>query len=201
MPLATFNLIAFNLVDPLAIAVLLFIVGCLLLVAEVFFPSGGVIGFCSAAAYLAAIWFAFSGGGVTYGVSFALAEVIGAPIVLYFAFQYLPFTPFGQMLLGKPPTAEEVAPDDTRHELLGSVGVARSKMLPSGAVEINGEMIDAVSQGQAIEPGQYVKVVEVRGNRVVVRVAPTGERPHNSDPSDLLTRPLDELGIDDDPLA
>lgn len=195
--------LAFNVIGPLETAALLFVVGGCLLVAEVFFPSGGVLGFCSAAAFIAAVWFAFDGGGVTYGLSFALAEVIGAPLLLYFAFKYLPYTPLGKTLVGDAPTADEVAPDESRHELVGRVGVARSKMLPSGAVEIEGRVLDAVSQGRPIDPGQYVKVVEVRGNRVVVRPASTGERPSReaADPSDLLTKPLEDLGIDDDPLA
>lgn len=194
-------LLAFNLVDPLAVAIMLFVIGCALLVAEVFFPSGGVLGFTSAVALLAAIWFAFESGGVTYAATFTLVEVIGAPVLVYFAFQYLPNTAIGRRLMGEAPSAEDVDPDDARHELVGRVGVARSKMLPSGSVEIDGRMIDAISQGQPIDPGQYVKVVEVRGNRVMVRVAPEGERPGAENPSDLLGRSLDELGIDDDPLA
>jgi hypothetical protein len=77
-------------------------------------------------------------------------------------------------------------------------------MLPSGAVEIDGQMIDAMSQGQAIDPGQYVVVIEVRANRVVVRPAKGDERPgHSVSPGDMLNRSIEELGIEslDDPLA
>ena len=77
-------------------------------------------------------------------------------------------------------------------------------MLPSGAVEIDGQMIDAITHGQAIEPGQYVVVIEVRANRVVVRPAKENERPGRSvSPEDVLKRPIEELGIEslDDPLA
>jgi hypothetical protein len=76
-------------------------------------------------------------------------------------------------------------------------------MLPSGAVEINGQMVDAVTQGQAIEPGTYVTVIEVRANRVVVRPAGKDQRPSHENPKDLLSRPIEELGIEslDDPLA
>ena len=94
-------------------------------------------------------------------------------------------------------------PYEPRRELVGKIGIARSKMLPSGAVEIEGHMIDAVSQGQAIEPGQYVVVLEVRSNRVVVRPAEDDEQRGGRNPDDLLSRPIDELGFEslDDPLA
>ena len=42
-------------------------------------------------------------------------------------------------------------------------------MLPSGAVAFEELTVDAVSEGMAIEAGQKVRVVDVRGNRVVVR--------------------------------
>lgn len=193
--------LAFNLVDPLAIAIMLFVLGCALLVAEVFFPSGGVLGFSAAVSLLAAIWFAFQSGGATYAATFTLVEAIGTPIVIYFAFRYLPYTPFGKVLMGEAPTPDQVELDDERQELVGAIGVARSKMLPSGTVEVDGQMLDAVSQGQPVEPGEYVRVVEVRGNRVMVRAAPDGERPRAVDSGDLLGKSLDELGIDDDPLG
>ena len=94
--------------------------------------------------------------------------------------------------IGELPTEAEVLPDDPRRELLGHVGVTRSKMLPSGAVEINGQMVDAITQGKPIEPGQYVVVTEVRANRVVVRPAKENERPGQvRRPEDLLSRPIE----------
>lgn len=65
-------------------------------------------------------------------------------------------------------------------------------------------MIDAITNGRAIEPGQYVVVSEVRANRVVVRPAKENERPGREvSTGDLLSRPIEELGIEslEDPLA
>jgi len=46
--------------------------------------------------------------------------------------------------------------------------VTSTGLRPSGRVDINGEIIDVVSMGGFIDPGTLVKVLEVRGNRVVV---------------------------------
>jgi membrane-bound serine protease (ClpP class) len=137
------------------------------------------------------------------GLIFAALTVFAVPALIALAFKFWPKTPMGKAFLGELPTEEEVVPQDPRRALIGRVGVARSKMLPSGTVEIDGQMVDAVSQGQAIEPGMYVVVSEVRANRVVVRPAAKDQRPSNQNPTDLLSRPIDELGIDalDDPLA
>jgi membrane-bound ClpP family serine protease len=192
---------AMNVLDDTSLAILALVLGCVLLVSEVFIPSSGLLGILSGAGFLLAIYFAFRDGGITFAIGTVAIEVLLIPVLLGVALKYLPYTPIGKVLLGEPPKEEDVAVEDPRRALVGKIGVARSKMLPSGSVEIDGHMLDAVSQGQAIEPGQYVKVVEVRANRVVVRIAPADARPRDVNPSDLLTRPATELGLDDDPLA
>ncbi len=192
-----------NVVDPFTMALALVLLGFVLAVAEVFFPSGGFLGFFSLTCLAAAVYYAHQSGGAGRSLPFAAVVVVVLPLVIWGAFSWLPHTPIGRHLLGEPTRPEDVAVNDPRRSLVGKVGVARSKMLPSGAVEVDGRMIDCITRGQPIDPGQYVKIVEVRGNRVVVRPADAGERPGHQNPSDLLDRPIDELGIDsfDNPLG
>jgi len=192
-----------NLVDPIVWAILLMLVGCVVLVLEVFIPSGGILAVMATAAFVGSILLAFQRSAET-GFAFVTTTIIAVPAVLTLAFKYWPKTRFGKAFLGELPTDADVLPDDPHRALLGRVGVARSKMLPSGAVEIEGHMIDAMTLGQAIEPGQYVVVTEVRANRMVVRPAKGNERPGRpTSPADLLNRPIEELGIEslEDPLA
>lgn len=197
------------IIPDLAWAILLMFAGCALVVLEVFIPSGGIISVLSAVAFIASIiiasWESPTTGPKT-GLAFAAATVFLVPILVGMAFKIWPHTRFGKAFLGELPTDDDVLPTDSRRALVGRVGVVRSKMLPSGAVEIDGQMVDAVSQGQAIEPGTYVVVLEVRANRVVVRPADKDQRP--SHPSsreidNLLKRPIEDLGIDslEEPLA
>lgn len=186
-----------NALDGISIALLLALVGSLLVVAEVFFPSGGVLGFLSVAAFLGGIYSAYTAGGLMYGLGFAAAEVLLLPVLIYATFLYLPKTPMGRLLVGRAPTEAEVLPVDERDALVGQTGVARSKMLPSGSVEVDGQMLDAVSEGQAIEPGEYVKVVKASRMRVVVRRVPAEEQPAGGEADgNPLDRPVEELGLD-----
>jgi membrane-bound ClpP family serine protease len=194
--------------DPLVWAILLTIAGCGLLVLEVFLPSGGVLSVLSLATFISGILLAFWSGGPTTGLSFIVAVLVLGPLTVGLSFYYLPRTRIGKALLGEVPTEEEVTPDDPRRALLGKYGVARTKMLPSGSVEIDDQMIDAIARGAAIDPGQPVQVVEVRGNRVVVQIArqapPAGEggSAKAAAEDDPLARSLEELGIEPiDPLA
>lgn len=195
-----------DVIPNIAWATLLLLAGLALAVVEVFVPSGGIIAVLSAVAIIASLVMAFQESSTTgpfIGFVFAAVTVFAVPALVAVAFKIWPKTPMGKAFLGELPTDEDVIPDDPRRGLLGRVGVARTKMLPSGAVEVDGQMIDAVTQGQAIEPGTYVVVTEVRANRVVVRPAGKDQRPGYENPGDLLSRPIEELGIDslDEPLA
>jgi membrane-bound serine protease (ClpP class) len=192
--------------EPLLWAATLLLMGLLLVMLEVFVPTGGLLGFLSLTAILVGIGLAFYNGGVTYGFSFLLVAAVALPTVLALAFRWLPGTPMGRRLLPSVPMSKDVLPDSEDRRVLrglvGKIGQAKSIMLPSGAVLVEGRTIDAVSEGMPIEAGQSVRVIEVRGNRVVVRPMEEGEPQAMSD--DPLSRPIDSLGIDDpfhDPLA
>ncbi len=196
-------------IPELAWAILLMVVGCALVVLEVFIPSGGLISILSGVAFIASLVIAFRESPTTgplAGLTLAAITVIAVPVLIATAFKYWPRTPMGKAFLGEPLTDDDTLTADPRRALLGRVGVARSKMLPSGAVEVDGQVIDAMSQGQPIEPGTYVVVTEVRANRVVVRPASKDQRPSNQSSQeikDILNQPIDELGLEslEDPMA
>ncbi len=199
--------------EPLTWAILLLIAGLVLVVVEFFVPSSGVLGVSAAFCLVAAVVLAFQHSGLT-GLLFMSCCVIGVPILLAMGANIWPHTPIGRRVLLRVPTATEVLPDNAlRREskaLLGKVGRAKSLMMPSGAIEIAGQTIDAMSEGQPIEPGTAIKVVEVHGMQVVVR-AVTDEAELEARPvpnavgeqKTILDQPLESLGLNDlnEPLA
>jgi membrane-bound ClpP family serine protease len=195
--------------DPLIWAGLLLLLGLALVMTEVFVPSGGILGVLALVSIVAAIALAFFRGGTFAGFMFVLVSMIAVPTILVLAFQWLPDTAVGRRLLASAPTSEEVLPDDEERralrELVGKIGRAQSSMLPSGAVEIDGRTIDAVSDGMPIERGQPVRVIEVHGTRVTVRLVPeeTASATASTGKSDdVLAQSIDELGLDPfEPLA
>jgi membrane-bound serine protease (ClpP class) len=54
--------------------------------------------------------------------------------------------------------------------LIGKIGIAATTLRPSGRVEIEGEVYDADANGAFIDEGRGVKVTQIRGNRVIVRL-------------------------------
>lgn len=189
--------------DPLTWAIILMLLGCGIVMLEVFIPSGGILSFFAAIAIIASVVMAFR-HGATAGMGFVVLTLLAVPTTLALAFKYWPHTPMGKAFLGELKSSAELTPEDPRRELVGKIGVAKSKMLPSGSVQIDGKYIDAISQGVAIEIGQPVVVIEVRANRVVVRPADEDEASRLvKDPRDVFSTPIEELGIDsfDEPLG
>jgi membrane-bound ClpP family serine protease len=191
--------------DPIVWSVLLLLLGLALLCAEVFIPSGGLLGFLSITALLSGLGLAFYHRGAEVGLLFLVATILAVPGVLAVAFRYWPQTPMGRRLLLDVPSSEEVLPDSPQRQrlrqLVGKFGVAKSVMMPSGAVLVDGQTIDALSEGMPIEPGQPIEVIEVRGSWVLVRPVDENARPIAAD--DVLSQPIESLGLDglDDPLA
>jgi membrane-bound ClpP family serine protease len=91
------------------------------------------------------------------------------------------------------PSSQDVLPESTEKEflksLVGRTGRAKSKMLLSGAITIDGRTVDAVSESMPIEVGQPVRVVQVRGHGVVVRLI---DEQVDTPPTDPLQQTFDD---------
>jgi membrane-bound serine protease (ClpP class) len=55
------------------------------------------------------------------------------------------------------------------HELAGTHGVTTTLLMPAGKARFGDSIVDVIADGEMIEPGKGVEVLEVRGNRVLVR--------------------------------
>ncbi|QDU94880.1 NfeD family protein [Lignipirellula cremea] len=194
-------------------AVLLVFLGLFLLVAEFFIPSAGSISILALLAFLAAVFFGFRVSAVA-GLLILIFESLAAPFLFYIGVRIWPSSPMGRlMLIPRPVHPDAMLPQSEayhRRDLVGKLGIAKTKMLPSGSILVEGRTYDASAQGVAIEAGQAVRVTAVNGNRLQVR--PSDERPESPAPAplgpeaseeEILSQPLENLDLEalDDPLA
>jgi membrane-bound serine protease (ClpP class) len=56
-------------------------------------------------------------------------------------------------------------------DLLGKIGVAEADLRPAGIGDFDGRRVDVVSRGGYVEAGSKIEVIQVDGNRVVVKKA------------------------------
>jgi membrane-bound serine protease (ClpP class) len=102
-----------------------------------------------------------------------LALAVGAMWALN---KYLPHLPGARGLLLPTPAPAGAAlrrrPAGAEPGLLpGARGVTLTRLRPAGKAEIDGRRVDVIAQGQMIDEGRPVEVVEVSGARIVVRAA------------------------------
>lgn len=163
-----------EVIRELGLPLFLVFLGSLLVLAEVFIPSGGAIGLASAACFLGGVAIAFvrtyQMGVPVVGWLFCLGVVILVPILVVGGFRMLPHTPLGRKIIldGRP---QKEAPLLTlpADELVGATGVAMTDLRPAGAAEVGGRIVDVVTEGEYVEKGRPLRVVRVEGNRVMVQ--------------------------------
>jgi membrane-bound ClpP family serine protease len=152
----------------------LLLVGLAVMVAEVFIPSGGVLGFLSVVALVAAIVTAFLEGGAAFGFAVLAVAFVAVPVVLALAFHWFPDTPLGRRVLPPPPEPDEVLPDAALRrrlrECIGRSGRVTSELVPWGRVEIDDIACDALAEAAPIAVGEVVEVTAVQGAAVIVRL-------------------------------
>ena len=59
-------------------------------------------------------------------------------------------------------------PNDLSH-LIGKIAVTDTDMTPKGAIIIGNEVMEAEAQDECIEAGRGVRVVKIRGKRILVK--------------------------------
>jgi membrane-bound ClpP family serine protease len=183
--------------NPLILAIVLIVVGFAVVCLELFLPSAGMLGVLASllvvSGIIAAFFHSLGAGAVVLAVT-----CLSLPVLIVVAIKIWPNTPIGRKILIGAMTEQEVLPQndlqDQLKPLIGRRGIAKTKMLPSGIIVIDDRNYDAVSDGFAIEPGTPVEVISIRTKRAVVRPVDPDE-PSPVDPNDVLSRPIDQLGL------
>lgn len=150
--------------------IILFLAGIVLLAMEVFVvPGFGITGLGGVLAIGTSLFLVFPDTGQALQV--IAASLLASLILIVLLWRFIPKTGFWHRIsLATSETVEDgyVGFTDRSH-LVGKSGEVLTACRPTGTVLIDGERIDAVSEGGWIEKGKYVEVVKVESVRLVVR--------------------------------
>ena len=160
---------------------LLFMVGLALLVVEIaVIPGFGVVGLAGILLMVASLLLSqlgtfelWSVDEISEKVGLMAASLIGAIVLSAVFLRSLPkFAAFNRLILQSETRASEgyVSSSTERdEELVGQEGVAISYLRPAGIGNFNGQRLDIIAEGEFISQHTRIKIVEARGNRVLVR--------------------------------
>ena len=147
--------------------VILFIVGIILILAEIFLiPGFGVAGISGITAILVSLFYIFPNRSVAINV--LLAVVLFTLVIGILMIRKFGSSRFWRRI-SLDTSSEDYYSSQSKKDYLNKTAVTLSKLRPAGTIKIDGQRIDAVSEGGFIEKGKKVKVISVSGSRVVVR--------------------------------
>jgi membrane-bound ClpP family serine protease len=161
--------------DYLTLAYVLIGVGILLLVAELVLPTGGVMAALGLAGMVFGVAMTFIHGDPSKGMIALVITFVVVPVIGGFAAHYWPKTSMGRRFILHAPedddaTVATMPVNMELEQLRGRFGRAVSALRPAGVVDFDGKRVDTITEGMMVEEGQWVRCIDVKSGKVIVRV-------------------------------
>ena len=156
---------------PILWTFLFFCLAFIVAVLEIFLPTGGIFGVLAVGLLVASIVCAFQ-VGIVFGSIYTFFVCLLVPLFIWYALRLWPKTWIGRQILLTPETDPALCPNEALQalkQLVGKHGLAKSKMLLGGLIEIEGNRYSAVSDSEPIESGEPISVVRIEGTSIIVR--------------------------------
>lgn len=148
---------------------IIFVIGIILVIAELFLP-GGIIGVIGFAAILGSFFLA-TDNILHMGISIIIALFISI-IASIFMVKVLgrKMSIFKKIILKDSTNTEQgYVSNINRTDLIEKVGTTITQLRPAGKILVGEEIVDAVSEGSFIQKDKQVKIIKAEGSRIVVR--------------------------------
>jgi membrane-bound ClpP family serine protease len=146
---------------------LLFIVGALLLGAEVVLP-GAIAGILGGIALLIGSALAFVEYGPTVGTLASLGALVLVAVMLYAELVWLPRTRLGRKLVVEATVGGAQPPLALASEVVGQPATALTALVPSGFVKVSGKRYEAFCRSGHAMRGAALTVVDIDNFRLIV---------------------------------
>lgn len=156
----------------LLFAVFLYFISASLIIAEVFLPSGGVLGIMSFFSVAGGIAIFFNNSPAAGWIGVVIA-IIMIPSVLIIAYKLLPKTKFGKSVILAPPKGRkgDGIPETTALlQMLNHQGRVVSPLRPVGICDFAGQRLECVAESGYVEKDTLVEVIHVQGTQLTVRI-------------------------------
>ena len=154
-----------------AVLILLYAAGVLVLLAEIFIPSYGLLSVVGVGFLIAAVSKTFTVGGREAGIVAVFACLVFLPVFAVAAIKIWPRTPIGRRIAPPNPTltsADTSVPVAELSALIGLAGRSVSVLRPVGICDFNGRRVPCVAQFGFIEAGCGVEGVGITGSNLAV---------------------------------
>jgi membrane-bound serine protease (ClpP class) len=162
---------------------LLFLAGIACLLLEIFvLPGFGIFGLGGGCLVLISLILASQTyvlpqniGELEHSLFPVVVAMLGVVVAAVLLQRWLPRAPILSQMLLEPPAGEEAEEISRRESLVdlegfvGTRGTATTQLTPGGKARFGDMLVNVITDGEVVERGTPIEVVEVQGNRVIVR--------------------------------
>jgi membrane-bound ClpP family serine protease len=149
------------------IPALLQVIGIMVIIAEIFIPSLGVLAVIALALLSYSLYIVFTSISTTAGIVFTGLDIIIVPLIVVLGIKILAKSPLAlKRELSKQNGV--VSQKEKLETYINMKGIAVTDLRPAGMAQINSQRVDVVTDGDYIEADTPVIVTGVAGNRIVV---------------------------------
>jgi membrane-bound serine protease (ClpP class) len=156
------------MIGKLILPILLQLLGVGIIIAEFIVPTAGVLAITALVIFGFSLYWVFTHLSNGVGMIFVIADLFLIPVLVIIG---------ARMLAASRATLREtldsksgtVSQPPEWSQVQGRDGVAVTMLRPAGSAMIDGKKYDVVTRGDFLDKGTPVTVVEVEGNRIVVK--------------------------------
>ncbi len=147
--------------------VLLQLLGIIVIVAEIFIPSLGLLTLIALGLFAYSLYLVFTTISVTVGYALTGLDLMLVPVMVYMGIKLLARSNLSlkQELSKEDGVASQA---DTLKTYMNMQGTAVTNLRPAGMAMIETVRLDVVTDGEFIDKGTNVVVVQVTGNQIIV---------------------------------
>lgn len=164
--------------------IIIFFVGVALIAAEIFLiPGFGITGIAGAVCVFIGLILSFQEFTIPrtpfdteilhHNLLVIIGSFLASSFVIILLMKYMPGLPlFNRLILATAETQRygfETITSSSHIGIIGKRGIAVTPLHPAGHVELGETVLDVVTQGDFINIGQEVEIIEVDGNHIVVK--------------------------------
>lgn len=152
------------------IAPLIFLLGIVLLIVEIFLiPGFGVTGILGIIGILSGIFISFGVYNIAIAVLVIFVSLIIDIILIILMTRFIVKSKKFRSKITLDNDTSNYHSSISYNDLIDKEGVADTFFRPSGYIVIDGKKYDAISDGEFIEKNSIIKVILVEGNKIVVQ--------------------------------
>jgi len=152
---------------PYILPILLQVIGILVIIAEIFIPSLGLLTAIALSVFFYSLYIVYTSISTTAGMVLAGLDIVMVPVLLIVGMKILARSP---LALKRELSKQEgvVSQKEDPKAYINMKGKSVTDLRPAGMAEINSQRVDVVTDGEYIDADTPIVVTDVSGNRIIV---------------------------------